>query len=234
MVAKDGMYMFEDKNSKEYIDFSNNFREHRFFQWSSLWYQAKEPICRPDVHSVLEFGGGRNVTKALIEHFGIRHVDVDFNDKRYSPDIVSTIADFETDERFDMVCCFQALEHNPVEELPVYLKKFKTLSKRYVYISVPYSERWISIILNFNVKKWLSFDKVRLFTFGKTKKRNPDIAAYKKLENKHSPHWWEVGDKNFSKKDMRRVISESGLRILNEHHNPMFPYHLFYLLEIDA
>jgi hypothetical protein len=191
---------------------------------------AKEPICLPDVSSVLEFGPGRGSTKTLIEHFGIEHLGVGI-DPRYPCDIKQTIKDFTSERTFDMVCSFQTLEHNPLETLPEYLAKFRDLSNRYVYISVPYSARWISLLFNINLKKKINFKKIFLWTFRKTKPRDPDVAAYAKQADPYAPHWWEVGDKRFSKRDMLRVIQECGLAVVKHFHNPIFPYHLFYLLE---
>lgn len=128
-----------DKQSEFYNCYSMTFHDHRFFEWSSVWMQAKEPICLEDVHSVLEFGTGRNVTKALVEHHGIKHTSVDFNEELFMPDVVETIESYESDEKHDMVCAFQVLEHGPKEELVTRLKKFKRLSNKYVYISVPCS-----------------------------------------------------------------------------------------------
>ena len=48
---------------------------------------------------------------------------------------------------------------------------------------------------------------------------------------KYNPHWWEVGDKNLSKKDFSNLIKSVDLKIVKSFHNELFPYHLFYLLE---
>ena len=37
---------------------------------------------------MLEFGTGRNLTKAIVEHYGIKHKSVDFDNERFFPDEV--------------------------------------------------------------------------------------------------------------------------------------------------
>ena len=43
---------------------------------------------------MLEFGIGKNTTKALVEYFGLNHKSVDFDDIRFNPDEVSAILDY--------------------------------------------------------------------------------------------------------------------------------------------
>lgn len=222
--------VLRDKTSEAYLYYANDFMEHRIFHWSSVWFQAKEAITNPSVRSVLEFGSGRGVTKALIEHFGIRHLSVDVNDDAFIPDVCCSIEEFETDERFDMVCAFEVLEHNPFEEFGFYLTKFRRYSKKYVYISLPYSGRWASFHADLNIpklhfRKSFSIVKERLF---KTKR---PVDEFRKRENPYSAHWWEVGDRDIPTSTVRSVIEESGLRIMSERHNSFVPYHLFFLCE---
>ena len=103
------------------------------------FYQAKEAIINPEIKTMLEFGTGRNLTKAMVEHYGISHKSVDFDNKKYIPDEVSTIMDFKDNKKYDIVAAFQVLEHNPLNTLEQHLLKMKSLTKKYIYISVPYS-----------------------------------------------------------------------------------------------
>ena len=89
---------------------------------------------------MLEFGIGRGCTSAIIKHFKIKHVGVDFNEELF-PDHVSTILNYRDKNKYDIVCAFQVLEHNPLESVKSNLKKMMNLSNKYVYISVPYNCR---------------------------------------------------------------------------------------------
>ena len=221
-----------EKSSSEYAQLANDFGAHRFFHWPSVWYQAGVPIIDESVGSVLEFGPGRGVSKALMEHFGIRHIGVDVN-PFYAPDVLSTISEYSTEERFDLVCAFEVLEHNPLEELKPNLEKFASLSKRYVFISVPFSGRWVSLTVSVNLPRLNVQKKLALIRERRRKVKRP-VETFRNSSDPFRHHWWEVGDKEISKRAMRGLISSCGLRVDSEFHSPLFPHHLFYLLSLDA
>tara|TARA_X000000950_G_scaffold280527_1_gene375338 strand:+ start:968 stop:1645 length:678 start_codon:yes stop_codon:yes gene_type:complete len=222
----------KDKNSEWYKYFSNDFREHRKLQFFSIFYQAREPIINPNVSSMLEFGTGRNLTKAIVEHYGIVHKSVDFDNKKYSPDEVATIAGYRDKKKYDMVAAFQVLEHNPLEDLEYNLLKMKSHSKKYIYISLPYSGRWFSFSIFINLLPKISFKNNFFIVFQRFFKKIRPINDYKQRIDKYSPHWWEIGDKNFSKKKFQKLLNKIDLKLVKSYHNEFFPYHLFYLLEI--
>lgn len=214
-------------------DCSWDFNENRLIQWSSVFFQARQPIQMKDVASVLEFGSARNLLKMIVENYGIRHVGVDVNGEDYTPDSVATISSFECDEVFDMVCAFQVLEHNPIEEIPGLLAKMASHSSKYVYLSLPYSGRFLSFAVNFNLPKF-QIRKQFCWTWPRWKPNVRPVDEYKLRPDRYNPHWWEVGDKICSKERMVNLFSQAGLGVVKEMHNPLFPYHIFYLLEKEA
>ena len=224
-----------NKSNKHFSYLSSDFNLNRRDQFSSIFYQAREAIINPKINSMLEFGIGRGSTLVLVKHFGVKHTGVDFNEELFKPDHVSTILNYEDNNKYDMVSAFQVLEHNPLFDLKDHLIKMKSLSNKYVFISVPYSGRWMSFNFNFNLfpSKFGSASKSIVFTFPRLflKKKRP-IEEYLKREDKYNPHWWEIGDKGFSKKDFSMLVDSIGLEINKSFHNEFFPYHLFYLLEI--
>lgn len=227
------MKKLNKKSSEWYKYYSGDFQDIRKNQFFSIFYQVKDIIVQTDISSVLEFGTGRNVSKAIIEHFGIEHYSVDFDDKRFIPDEVSTIMEYKSDNKFDIVCAFQVLEHNPLESIKEHLMKMKSFSNKYVYISVPYSGRWFSLNLemNFMPTKLGRLRKNIMITWPRLLKKVRPVEKYKLRPDQHNPHWWEVGDKNLSKDDFKKLIEKSGLKISKSFHNEFFPYHIFYLLE---
>lgn len=215
------------------FDSKKDFLNSRKPQFLSIFYQGQELIRNNSIKKVLEFGGGNNSLKALITNYNKTHLGVDFDDVHFNPDIVSTILDFQTDETFDVVCAFQVLEHNPKETIKKNIKKMASLSNKYVFISVPYSGRWLSINFNFNFMptKFGRWNKTLLFTWPRILKKVRPLEKYKKRKDKYNPHWWEVGDKELSKKKFNEIINSTGLKISKSFHNEFFPYHIFYLLE---
>ena len=225
------MKNFEDKNSPWFKYYSNDFSIHRKLQFFSAFYQAKEAIINPEIKTMLEFGTGRNLTKAIVEHYGISHKSVDFDNKKYIPDEVSTIMDFKDNKKYDIVAAFQVLEHNPLSTLEQHLLKMKSLTKKYIYISVPYSGRWFSLSFNFNFFPKFAFKKSININWQRILKKTRPTELYKKRKDKYNPHWWEVGDKDFTKSDFKKLIYSMDMKIEKSFHNEFFPYHLFYLIK---
>ena len=222
---------FSNKTSEFYRYYANDFGNHRTEQWFSIYLQSREMINDENVHSVLEFGMGRGVTKAIVKHFNIEYCGVDYDNNRFCPDIASTIENFSSDKKYDLVCSFQTLEHNPIEKLPQYIKKMASLSNKYVYLSMPFCGRWASVSLNLNLRL-INITRTFCFTWGRIRKVKRAVEEYKKASNQYDLHWWEVGDANFTKKDVRKMFQSLNLKLVKEIHNPFFPYHIFYLLEV--
>ena len=62
------------------------------------------------------------------------------------------------------------------------------------------------------------------------KKRRP-IDAYRKSDDPYKYHWFEVGDKGFSKSDLKEIGHQAGLKLVKEFHSNSFSYHYFMLFE---
>ena len=226
---------FKSKTSDEYKNYANDFMPNRKVQWTSIYYQASPIITLPDVFSVIEFGGGRDTTRALSRHMGIEHIDVDVLD-RFFPDETSSISDYPfKGKRYDMVCSFQCLEHNPFEDLDTLIPHMLKFSKKYLYISVPYRGYNISCFLNIKLPKicftkhlsivpnWATYYKVNLQKIHEDVKKHP--------ERFHHHHWWEVGMKGLPRNAFVKKIEGYGLKRISVFHNPFMPFHLFCLFE---
>tara|TARA_B110000971_G_C19909688_1_gene453920 strand:+ start:361 stop:564 length:204 start_codon:yes stop_codon:yes gene_type:complete len=65
-------------SKKDYL--IGDFNYNRKIHFLSIFHQASEAIVNPDISSMLEFGIGRRSTLALVKHFGVKHIGVDFNE----------------------------------------------------------------------------------------------------------------------------------------------------------
>ena len=81
---------FGGKETAEYLYFAQDFETRRRNHWMSICLQAAPSVLLPDIHSVLEFGGGRDLTRTICRYFGIEYLSVDVSD-RFFPDVVSPI-----------------------------------------------------------------------------------------------------------------------------------------------
>ncbi len=228
----DRIARYGGKGSEAYRYFANDFMDHRVLHWTSVFLQCKPIVQREDVRTVLEFGGGRDVTRALSRHMGIDHRSVDASDRFY-PDYVSSIIDFPFDgTQYDLVCSFECLEHNPFEELDRLVPHMLKFTRRYLYVSLPYSGAWLSLHLNLRLPR-LNLGLTKYLTLDFLGGRRIDPRPFYKLPRKqrYAEHWWEVGRPGFGKKRIIRKFESFGLKLVSCAHNPYFPHHLFLLFE---
>ena len=224
--------LFGGKDSEDYKYFSNDFQPHRLTEWTSIWLQCAPVARREDVHSVLEFGSGRNLTSFISDYLGISHTTVDVSN-RFHPDHVASILDFPfTGETYDLVCSFQCLEHNPYDQLDELVAHMIEFTRRYLYVSLPYGGASFSFSFGMRIPKFHMFS-VRSFTMDFLGGRRIDVEPFRSYppERRHSPHWWEVGRPGAGKKAVIAKFESHALRLLESFHNPFYPHHLFLLFE---
>ena len=218
------------KGSIKYKDFARDLFLYRENHWLSMFYQCQPIVELEDVRSVLEFGGGRDLTKSICRYYGINHETVDVSDV-FFPDYISSISEFPNSElKYDLVCSFQCLEHNKFEELSDLVPKMLQHSRKYLYISIPYNGAWFSLFMNIRFPK-VNFKINKVLTLCGFGARKTDLEKYNKYppEKKYDPHWWEAGRPGFSKIKLIRYFEKFGLKIINSKHNPAYPHHWFLL-----
>lgn len=223
---------FGSKSTKEYRRFAQDFTAIREAHWTSIWMQAAPAVLDDDIYSVLEFGGGRDLTRTIARHFGIDYTSVDISDD-FFPDVKSSIIDFENSGKtFDLVCSFQCLEHNPWEETQELIAHMSKFTHRYLYLSVPYSGAWFSLSFSVRLPK-LSFSKRFCRVFDGLGGGSIDVAKLRirPKEEKHLAHWWEVGRPGLSRKRFVHEVEGHGFKLLKAEHNKLFPHHFFTLFE---
>ena len=106
-----------------------------------------------------------------------------------------------------------------------------SFSNKYVYISVPFSGRWVSLNfnLNFMPTRFGRWNGSLLFIWPRIFKKIRPTEKYVKVD-KYNPHWWEAGDKKLSKVDFNKIINSAGLKINNKtFHNEFFPYQFHFI-----
>ncbi len=220
------------KDNDNYKNFANDFHPHRLTQWTSIYLQCAPIAQRNDVTSVLEFGCGRGLTKRIVEFLGIQHTSVDVSN-RWFPDHVSSIIEFPlTDKKYDMVCAFQVLEHNPLEQLAQLVAHMAQFTNRYIYISLPYAGSWLSFSFSFRVPKF-EISMNRCFATDLIGGRKIDDRPFRSRppERYHSAHWWEVGRPGTRKKTIIKRFERHALKLVDTYHNVFYPHHIFFLFE---
>lgn len=190
-------------------------------RWNSLWVQINEVVSR-NPKSVLEVGAGSGINGYVLKQFGINVRTMD-NDKSLRPDVLGDIRRIPLkDGSFDLVTCFQVLEHIKFSDVPKAITEISRVTKKYVIISVP--EPYNSFVEL----------KLKLLPFV------PKLAFVRKINffpsltkplPANGPHKWELSRTGFEKKQFEDILTNHGLKIIKTFYSSENLYHRFYILE---
>ena len=182
----------------------------------SYWHQIDEILERAP-RTVLEIGPGSGFTSAYLRQHGIDVSTLDVNES-LKPDYVGSVIDLPfPDDSFDMVACFEVLEHLPYESLPAALASIRRVAARYSVISLPDRSRTARIHI----------DIPRLLRVRK-------LFAPPQFARPHSGygggHCWEIGRVGFPLKRVTRDIEAAGFVIESTFRVFENPFHRFFRL----
>lgn len=197
--------------NKNHYNFLKYVTKKRFM---SYYYQLKY-IYDINPKSILEIGAGNNFLKnSLKDNYDIKVLDID---PELKPDLIGSVDNIPIkNQSFDVICCFQVLEHLPFDKFERALSELRRVSKKYVLISLPYSKLECKI----NIKLPLIPEFISYHSF----------PQFYKKHNFDGHHYWEIGKRNYSKKKIIKIIKK--LFIIEEVINPHeSPYHLFFKLK---
>tara|TARA_B100000768_G_scaffold179988_1_gene198890 strand:- start:4116 stop:4763 length:648 start_codon:yes stop_codon:yes gene_type:complete len=210
-------------------DKARDLRPVRLDMWESFYWQASIPLNLPEVHSVIDFGSGRNLNKAILEHFDIDCFTVDVSPV-YQPDLISPIVQGLEIPQADLVSCFQCLEHNSYLDMLQHIQTLMSYSKKYLYISLPYNGAYFSLKGSLRIPKVAKrFSFVfRLCGFGG---RHIDEGKLDLKTDQYRHHRWELGRPKHKVADFIKNVDELGFKHTLTQHNTSYPNHLFILFE---
>lgn len=211
----------------------------------SYYLQCKTITDLPNVEKILEIGPGGGITQTLLKSIGYNYATMD-TQPLINPDILSNFIDFKPDgyeETFDLVAAFQMLEHVPYEQFAPQAQKMAAMSKRYVFISLPYYcwtfrleitlpiPQWIRSILS---KRWFNFLR-RPHTFSISRPYwNAPPRKYRQAFFEEFPlaiHHWEIGRDGVSREKVIQKLKSVNLSVIKAFHSKVHPYHYFILSE---
>lgn len=162
-------------------------------------------------------GIGDGIVKKIINILepAIKIETFDF-DKGLNPDIVGDIRMIDTfvNKSYDCIVCCQVLEHIEYKYFEPILKQLRKICNGKLIISIPRREF-----------------KVRIaFRLPKQKKETKLVINFTRFYERHmnftGEHYWEVGNAEYRKKDILKVISKY-YQILNNYQIFENPYHWF-------
>jgi len=185
-------------------------------RFCSYWHQINE-IINLNPHKVLEIGVGNGFTSKYLKEKKVNIITLDI-DKKLNPDVVGSAVNMPFgNSSFDVVACYEVLEHLPYENFPRALTEIYRVSNSYVILSLPDISRVWHLYLDI---PWL----------GEIKKLIP-LPPLRPVRKIGEEHYWEIGD---SAHPFRRIINDikkAGFKIEKTYRVFENPYHRFFILK---
>ncbi|ODS41449.1 MAG: methyltransferase type 11 [Candidatus Altiarchaeales archaeon WOR_SM1_79] len=204
--------MEQQVGHEHYFNESYDTRE----RFVSYWHQINE-ITKLAPKSVLEIGVGNGFVSKYLKERGLNIVTLDI-DKSLNPDIIGNVLDMPLeDNSFDVVACYEVLEHIIYKNFHKALSELYRVSKFYVILSLPDA----GIVYRFGLKM---SGLVEI-------KRCIPLPSFKKQVHKFDgQHYWEIGKAGYPLKKIITDIQRAGFKIEKTYRVFEIPYHRFFIL----
>jgi predicted SAM-dependent methyltransferase len=182
----------------------------------SFYYQAEEILKRkPD--KVLEIGAGGRITASIVKNFVSEYHIADI-DPELSPDFLASVIDLPVaDNSYDLVACFEVLEHLPYENFTKGLSEIRRATRKYAIISLPNARLRYPFSIFIPTKGPFNFSV-------------PKPVLKREQHVFDGQHYWEIEIAGFPLKRIKKDIIEAGFTIENSYRVPELPYHHFFCL----
>jgi SAM-dependent methyltransferase len=172
-----------------HYNFANYISKER---WISFYHQLDE-IISMNPGKILEIGVGSGLLRTIIKdllHYDYESMDID---EELSPDYIGSILEMPfSDKQYDVIGCFQVLEHLPFENLEKAFSELFRVAKNAVIISLPNARR----ILRVNIPK---ICRMKMFNrpFSRLQEHNFD-----------GEHYWEINKKGYEIDEIKKKMTE--------------------------
>lgn len=188
--------------------------------WISFYNQINE-IISLEPGSILEIGVGTGTVGMILKdliHLDYESMDIE---KGLNPDHVGSVIDMPfIDKKYDVVACFQVLEHLPYEKFEKALSEMFRVAKKSVIISLP------------NIGK---VSRLHIPRICKMKLINVPFAKIAKHEF-DGKHYWEMNTKGYEQKKvmqkMNDISNKYHFKLTKEYREWFNPYHHFFVFTI--
>lgn len=186
-------------------------------RFCSYWHQINE-IFELAPSKLLEVGIGNGFVSKYLRKKGANIVTLDIV-YDLMPDVVGTILEIPFKENsFEVVACFEVLEHLPYRQFKCALKKLAQVSNKYLIISLP--DVTPVYRLNIELPKIKPIKKLIKHPFPRPAKHILDDS-----------HHWEIGHRGYPLKRIKTDIMTSDFEIIKTYRTFDFYYHRFFLLK---
>jgi len=193
----------------EFYDSKNRF--------ISYWHQIHE-IIRLKPKRILEIGVGNGFVSKYLKERRVNVLTLDI-DKELNPDIVGGVLDVPfSDNSFEVVACYELLEHLQYENFYKALSEIFRVSKSYAILSLPDTNK---------VYRWyVQIPKIKIFK---------GLISLPRLKNPihkfDGEHYWEIGKDGYPLSKITKDIERAGFDIKKTYRIFENPYHRFFVLK---
>jgi len=186
-------------------------------RFASYWHQIDETLSLSP-KKMLEIGVGNGFVAGYLERKGIDVITFDIV-KELNPKVVGNILNLcFKGGAFDLVACYQVLEHLPYKKFSYALSEIRKVTNKYVILSLPDVRRKIHIDIKLN--KFIKFKKI-ISIAGIMERNAPAFTR----------HYWEIGVKDYPLHMVSKDIQASGFEIIKMYNVFEHPYHMFFVLK---
>jgi len=169
---------------------------------------------------VLEVGIGNGLVANYLKRRGINLTTLDI-DRRLNPDHVGSVLDMPfVSNSFEVVACYEVLEHLPYERFPEALSEIHRVSSRYAVLSLPDSSR--AYRLDIQIPK-----------IGELKRLIPLPRLKAPKHEFNGQHYWEIGKTGYPLREVMGKMRSAGFEIKKTYRVFEHPYHRFFVLRKD-
>jgi ubiquinone/menaquinone biosynthesis C-methylase UbiE len=182
----------------------------------SYWHQIYEVLALQP-QKVLEVGVGNKFFTSYLRQrdFNVTTLDID---AQLNPDVVGSVQRIPfANEVFDIITCFQLLEHIKYKYFLEALRELHRVSKFHVILSLPDATPVYRIFIELPRIK-----PIRMML------KHPFPRTATHTYDGH--HHWEIGKKDYPLKKIESDIRRAGFRVRNTYRVFEFIYHRFFLL----
>jgi hypothetical protein len=186
-------------------------------RFCSYWHQIDE-IFKCDPSSMLEIGIGSGFLHKYLKSRELRVTTCDINPLLY-PDVIASVLFLPFNAKaFDLVACFEVLEHLDYGLFPDALSELSRVSAKSVLISLPDVETCERILV----------DNGKTINFAKYK-----ISSRQCMKNHifDGEHYWEIGKQSYPLQRIVKDIECANFEIIRTYRVFENPYHRFFILQ---
>jgi ubiquinone/menaquinone biosynthesis C-methylase UbiE len=183
----------------------------------SYWHQVDEILSR-NPKKILEIGVGNGLVSSFLKSIADLKVTTLDIDPKLRPDKVGSVLAIPFRQgTFDLVACYEVLEHLPFDQFIPALTEMRRVTRQSVVISLPNCSRVY--------KYFIHVPKIGDFQF-----LIPRPEFKRPVHTFDGEHYWEISKQGYDVGTIRKAIDEAGFALVKEFRAFELPTHHFFVL----